>query len=168
MDNHHRNLFNLSPQRIEKFHSLVQRGPVDSCWPWSGGKTYNGYGRLNAFNTSVRAHRVAYFLEYGVDPKEYAVCHTCDNPPCCNPKHLFLGTIADNVGDMIRKGRKAKTYKGAKGTANAKAKLADEQVKVIRDRYASGAKQVHLAAEYGVTQGLIGMIVRKEIWTHLI
>jgi hypothetical protein len=91
------------------------------------------------------------------------VCHTCDNPPCCNPAHLFLGSAADNARDMALKGR----GRGAEGTHNWNAKLADDQVREIRrryvrqyERYIRGWKSnaAALAAEYGITPQYVAML----------
>lgn len=76
------------------------------CWVWAGSKFNNGYGKININQKSYLTHRVAYRLYYKEKiPKKTLVCHTCDNPPCCNPHHLFLGTHQDNVDDMLIKNR---------------------------------------------------------------
>ena len=100
----------------KRFWSKVdQRGP-DECWPWTA-STNGGYGAFGAklFGEKKmrvhRAHRVAFFLATGVAPDDLVVCHSCDNPPCCNPAHLWLGTQADNNRDMSIKGRNGMTRK---------------------------------------------------------
>ena len=83
----------------------------DGCWNWTGAVTQHGYGRMSYRNHVYRTHRLAAHLWLGLDlnDSETAVCHTCDNPPCFNPDHLYLGSQKENVQDMVTRGR---AYKG--------------------------------------------------------
>jgi len=124
----------LNPVR---FWSLVDTsdGP-DACWPWTGNRNKYGYGVISLFldgkATLTIASRWAYFLIYGVRPGKQWVLHTCDNPPCCNPRHLYLGTPAQNSTDMVRRGR------SARGLMKKDTKLSDDAVREIRALYAAG------------------------------
>jgi hypothetical protein len=88
------------------FWSRVDRTAGESgCWLWSGSLGTGGYGLCGHQKRVKRSHRIAWELTHGPIPDGMVVCHRCDNPPCCNPAHLFLGTLADNVRDMVAKGR---------------------------------------------------------------
>lgn len=93
----------------ERFERYVDRsGGPDACWPWTGSATHLGYGLIRGTGSpgkQLMATRVSWELAYGFHPGKLFVCHRCDNPPCVNPSHLFLGTHQDNMDDMVRKGR---------------------------------------------------------------
>jgi hypothetical protein len=91
-----------------RFNILTGRNlrKPSECWPWKGGMNNKGYGKFKFLGKTVSAHRIAFLFEYGYLPKKpHEVCHTCDNPPCCNPTHLFEGTRSDNMRDCVKKGR---------------------------------------------------------------
>ncbi len=134
------------------------QGPQGDCWEWTKGRGEQGYGRLSVGQGEVRAHRLSYVIAFGPIPDGMMVCHHCDNPPCCNPNHLFVGTALDNSDDKVAKRRHLF------GTGHHKAKLTDDDVRMIR---ADGRMQIVLAEAYEVTQGLIGMIKRRKIWSHI-
>jgi hypothetical protein len=146
----------------ERFWQKVT--PVDGCWEWHGGRLPGGYGRISAGGDKGRmllAHRVSWQLHNGLIPEGMDVLHRCDNRPCVNPAHLFLGTGADNMADKVSKGRQYKP----RGETNAQAKLDVSKVGDIRTLYASGRySQAELGRQFGVSQTAIGMIVRGETW----
>lgn len=147
----------------QRFWLYVDKsGGHDACWPWTA-STRDGYGRFKIESyVTAGSHRVAYLIGHGIDPAGLCVCHRCDNPPCCNPDHLFLGTRLDNTADMIAKGRKR--CGDHKGESNANAILTAEQVSVIRRRILTGETNVAIAADYGVTHQLISRIRRGRSW----
>jgi hypothetical protein len=155
------------PQRyIDKFRSLIEVGGPDECWPYRGKKNNKGYGQVVIYRNDIErkllANRIAYFLHYGEDPYPFLVCHTCDNPPCCNGKHLFKGTHHTNHEDMANKGR------GTRGEWDAMAKLTAPRVLKIRELWASGRwSQPTIGRMFGVTRSTIGQIVRREHWKHI-
>lgn len=151
----------------ERFWKLVDKsaGPL-ACWPWLGRRIEErgGYGIFwLPGRGTAGTHRVAVMLSTGNDPGALEVLHGCDNPPCCNPAHLTVGTHADNMKDMISKGRR-----NVRGEHNGAAKLTAGQVRIIRDEYAAGrADQAGLAKQFGVDQTLVSQIVRRLVWKHV-
>lgn len=143
----------------------VDIGAPDECWPWTGGKRRRGYGVFSLNGKSVVAHRLAYELSTGEDPGALIVCHRCDNPPCCNPAHLFLGSYADNVRDMLDKGR----ARPPRGEAHHGAKLDESVVREIRQRRAAGEKLVDLAREFGIGDSRLSVICNHpdKAWRHV-
>lgn len=137
------------------------------CWVWQGPRLPKGYGRLNCGGRYVLAHRLSYEIHYGPIPKGLLVCHSCDNPPCIRPDHLFLGTAKENSADMWAKGRQRQgaIYRGSRST---NAKLTESQVATIRARYATGGvTQYEIAAEYGVSQATVKELLNFETWRHV-
>lgn len=139
-------------------------GPL-ACWPWLASTDGDGYGFFYAGalgrNRMERAHRVAFFLQTGEWPE--VVMHSCDNPPCCNPKHLSAGDRAENTRDMDRKGRR----RSARGAANNHNKLTPEQVIEIRARRAGGEQLKTIAADYGICYGQVHSIDKRKSWAWL-
>lgn len=158
-----------APSTEKRYWAKVDTsGGPDACWPWTGTKP-KGYGRFwdgtympSGRGRYVHVTRWAWAEYIGPIPDGMFICHTCDNPSCCNQRHHFLGTPADNVADRDRKGRTASPA----GVQNAASKLTPEQVAKIRERYAAGAiSQSALAAEFGVCQTNVSHIIRGATWT---
>ena len=150
--------------RIQKsFWSKVEK--TDGCWNWLGSHS-NGYGmvRNKNFPTKLlRANRVAYVLTHFEVPDDLYVCHSCDNPLCVNPKHLWLGTNGDNTRDAKVKGR----FKGINsGERNGMTNLTTADVKKIRERVACGAVQCKIAEEYSVSHQCISRIIAGKRWNN--
>jgi len=154
----------LTDEQIIHFWSRVDTKTTNECWDWIGCLNRDrGYGVIKIQQIVYYTHRIAYFLSYKKDPKELLVCHTCDNPSCCNPKHLWLGTMTDDIRDMLTKDRGNKV----KGIKHHNAKLTEAQVQQIRKQYASGMSLRALAEQYGVIHSTIHRIVTKKLWKHV-
>jgi hypothetical protein len=155
------------PEPLEqRFWAKVDHRGPDECWPWQAGRRAGGYGWFQTGSGPERAHRVAWELIHGPIPEGMFVCHACDNPPCCNPAHLFLGTQAENLADMRTKGRGR--GKVSLGEAHPHHKLTNAIVREIRARYRPRVvTQAQLAAEYGVGVDLIAAVVQRRLWRHV-
>lgn len=110
------------------------------------------------------AHRLAYEVAYGEIPPGLVVRHSCDNPPCCNPNHLLLGSQLDNMQDMVRRKRKKIILRGE---ASHTAKLTEEAVREIRRRVGAGETRTVLARELGVAIGTVGNAFAGRTWSHV-
>ena len=147
----------------ERLWSRIDKTP-DGCWEFTGCRTPKGYGQLNRGARGqglIPAHRAAWEITNGPIPKGMFVCHRCDNPPCCNPDHLFLGTPADNSSDMTAKGR------STRGERNPTAILNEPIVAEIKLLLSQGRSAASLGRQFGVSRGAIDHIKRGVNWKHV-
>lgn len=154
------------PQPVEqRFWDKVDKsGGPDACWPWGGSRGARGYGQFALTHEKmVSTHRYAYQIAVGDIPAELWVLHRCDNPPCCNPAHLFLGTPTDNVHDMMRKGRDRQPL----GSQHGCAKLTEDDVWLMRLMRQGGIPLHMIAAHFWISQGAASAIVRGKKWRHV-
>ena len=155
---------------IDRFHSKYVK--ADGCWEWTAGKQH-GYGhfkvpippseRLDAARqTKWQAHRLAWEIHVGPIPDGLFVLHSCDNPGCVNPDHLFLGTQADNMDDCKAKGRKAV------GAGHGNSNLTEQEVLSIRREYSGGGiSKAALGRKYGIGTPGVRKIIKRENWAHV-
>lgn len=150
----------------ERFWSKVDRQNPDECWEWQAARMPDGYGafgRTGSGSGSVRAHRWSYENAYGAIPEGMHICHHCDNPPCVNPAHLFVGTRNDNMRDMVAKGR------SRKGERHNQVQLTESQVLEIRREWAAGGQtQTQIAVRFNTNKANVSQIVRGKKWQHLL
>lgn len=135
------------------------------CWVWEGPVNWAGYGKIGEGGRGgkiLATHRVAFMLANGPIPPGKHVLHRCDYPPCCNPRHLFLGNQRTNMDDMVRKNRQRN--KGHPGEDNGRAILTEKEVRAIRT---STLSALELAKRYGVSRDVIYKIRRNVTWKHL-
>ena len=153
----------MDPRTTIRFQSKIRKS--DECWLWTAAQDKDGYGRFRLGDNVVFAHRVAYEAQNGSVSDDICVLHNCDNPPCVNPEHLFVGTKADNNHDKRVKGRGRGGV--SLGEAHGNAKLTNTKVRKIRAECAAGSTQLCLAEKYSVSKNAISQIVNRRAWQHL-
>lgn len=150
---------------LNRFWNFVDRGDPNQCWPWTGWFfARNPYGGFTYGGKTYRAHRLAYTLTNGPVPSDKVVLHTCDNPACCNPAHLVVGTYRENTQDMLHKKRHITPC----GERHPHAKLTDDDVRRIRELAGNGLTHRAIADMFGVAQAQIWRVVRGKSWKHVL
>lgn len=149
---------------LSRIEALSMPEPNSGCWLWLGSACL-GYGRMRFGGQSRLAHRVAYEAMRGPIPKGMVLCHKCDNPGCVNPDHMFVGTQADNVRDMVQKGRISRAERPQQwGTGNGNSRITDDVVRAI---LLSPLPQREAAKAYGVAPSWVQRIRKREVWRHI-
>ncbi len=201
-DTSHRQLYliqpsieiNLTTELTTSFWAKVKKpeNPINDCWEWPGAKTEDGYGKIysGVNGKYYRAHRVSWTIHNGAIPEGLIVCHTCDNPQCTNPNHLYIGTVYDNAWDRIKRGRThistgeyvrpiskmeysewiqqiVAKLSGRKGSINHFAVLNEEKVVQICEMILAKIPEKEIATEFNVCRGTISAIVSGKTWRHV-
>ena len=154
---------------IQRFCLRFDPDTKESCWEWTAGKSPSGYGYIWNGCTFLRAHRVSCEIFVGLIPDGLIVRHKCDNPGCVNPYHLEIGTQADNMRDMMTRGRQAK------GSENGRAKLGEPEVALIKEFLTrhppvsgpNGGQCNFLARWFGVSRQTVSHVHTQRRWTHI-
>lgn len=147
---------NFSQESIKEFWSRVDIKGDNDCWLWTKGKS-KGYGHFcfrGEQAIDVKAHRFAFIITHSEIEEDMCICHTCDNPPCVNPSHLFVGTAVDNSLDAQRKGRMHNT-------------LGKKNVLEIKRRLREGENQKVLARDFNISRQAISNINTGDTWSWL-
>lgn len=148
----------ITKRRVENFWAKVDKS--SECWNWTGFRNEKGYGYIQCgWKKTVRSHRFSWVLHNGDIPEGMYVCHKCDNPSCVRPDHLFLGTPADNVIDMMQKGRNV----SCPGISNGSAKLTQDQVRAI---YLDLRTNHEIGEAYGIASSLASLIRHRRVWAE--
>lgn len=181
-----------SPKQLANFWKKVSK--TEGCWNWTGCKVvHGGYGQISRNNKMMLAHRASYEIHFGKIPDGMDVLHTCDNPACVNPSHLWYGTHTDNMRDKVRKGRcnaprgdnhpsrlhperlargdrsgaRLHPERVPRGTRNGNAILNDESVLTIRRMRENGATYLEIGNLFGIGKSHIHQVISKKIWAHI-
>lgn len=141
------------------------RDDPNGCCVWTGKRDLHGYGLMYYAGSNRHAHRAAYMMAHGPIPDGLVVRHRCDNPSCVRLDHLELGTHADNMRDMVERGRSNHTPR-ALGEAHGRAKLTLADVETIRDRVRRGDTYTSIAHDLGVSAVQVSNVARGRQWKH--
>lgn len=153
-----------TPALVRFWNSTDKSGGSDACWECCLGKDKDGYAHIVIEGKRTIAHRYSWQLHNGYIPAGMWVLHSCDNPPCVNPKHLFLGTCQDNIDDKMTKGR----HKGPRGESNRGSKLSKTQVIRVRLlRRIFGYTYPKLSKMFGIHKNTAQRICTGKLWSHL-
>lgn len=145
----------------ESFEAKFKKGNSNECWNWGYSKTPYGYGGFTFKRKRYIASRISYETYVGEIPEGMHVCHKCDNPSCVNPNHLFIGTVQENMTDMVNKNR------SAKGSHHSQAKLNESSVKEIKKLLKQNVSHKELAEKFGVGVRAISKINLGQRWGYI-
>lgn len=155
----------------ERFdRGLDKAGGPRSCWPWVGARRGDGYGAFGVGGRQIGTHRFAWERAHGPIQNGLWVLHRCDNPLCCNPAHLFLGTPLDNNEDMVSKGRANWTgpRNPSRGVNHFRSVLHDRLVREMRAAHAAGTPAAEVADRFGVNRNTAKGVLKGRTWRHVV
>ena len=165
-----------SPPVVKNFWAKVDRSRNDGCWLWSGCRNPSGYGRVRIQDHVWYTHRIAVIFSGTMIPEDRMVLHRCDNPPCCNPDHLFLGTRLENMADCKKKERFARGEKSGarkhpecvpRGESNGRSVMTARIVLEIRTLRREGVHYRQIAMKFGMSVYAIYAAVNRVTWKHV-
>ena len=153
----------MAAHSIHNFWRKVNKNGPNGCWVWTAATKQAGYGMIGFKTKLCLAHRLSWELHNGPIPNGLCVLHKCDNPPCVNPNHLFLGSRKDNNLDKIKKGRSP----NLKGSNSGRAVLIESQILEIRELLKTDLTQQEIGNLYGVSRSTIKEIKCGSNWGWL-
>jgi len=148
-----------------RFRKKINIKGKDECWEWQAAVDSCGYGRFGFRKELLSAHRFAWIIAFGEIPSGIHVLHSCDNPPCCNPCHLFLGSHQDNMADRNNKGRSNGGSKS--GEDNPACRYTNKDILKIREMLRKGHTQREVAFMFNTIQLIISAIHLRKYWKHI-
>ena len=159
-------------QKFERLKKSFEKHVIrqEGCWSWKGPIAKGGYPVMSCRREigSDRGHKASWIIHKGSIPKGMHICHSCDNPICTNPDHLWIGTYKQNNDDKIAKGRgKCGPLPIMKGSANPSAKLNEDKVKEIKLLIIKGSSSYSIAKDYNVSKKTIAQIKNGNNWKHV-
>ena len=169
---------NIDEKATSTFWSRVAKGGPDECWVWQAGRVPYGYGAFYVRPRNYGTHVISWWIanKHKRIPNGYQVCHRCDNPPCVNPAHLFLGSVADNFHDSVKKGRRRHVRlppanehadKMPRGSQHWNARLTEDVVREIRTRLADGQRQCEVMRAMSLPRRTVQEISSGRKWRHV-
>lgn len=157
----------LNKKIIDRFESKIDKKDNNSCWEWTASRNKTNYGYFRIHPKTFLAHRISYLIYIG-SPDGLMVCHKCDNPPCVNPNHLFLGTNKDNMIDMAKKKRCTFQKNPMPGTKHPSHKINDGIVKSIRNEFDNSYGCItRLSNKYNISRKLVYNLIKRKSWSHI-
>lgn len=152
---------NIEPHRIRNFYKHFSQS--EDCWEWTACRDRDGYGIFNMgeLGENFRANRASWIIHNGPIPKRMMVLHKCDNRPCVNPKHLFLGTNDENMKDMVNKGR------AARGVKNVNSKITEHHAFMIKHLSLAGNRICDIMKQLSLPRKTVEHVVYGNTWKHV-
>jgi hypothetical protein len=154
--------FISTPDELFNRHCL--KGQPDECWPWMAYRNESNYGQTRIGgrgSKAVLAHRLSWIVHFGEIPVGMHILHKCDNPPCCNPNHLFMGTNYDNILDRVKKGRSKPWLKNAPREKHPRSKIFSQELKEMIKMRESGGKVVEIARKFNISHEHCSLLINK-------